>query len=662
MTEAPQQSHASKMAAKREEKRRNEQHATCCITYYTRNLLSPSAGWTHCNKCGEPLHYTFTFRKDETMTTKTTTTDNGFAVEHLDVAAISPDNRNPGASRITAATTKALAEEIQEDGLQQPIKVRPLDEGKGKHRRFLIIFGERRWRAFKHLKLKTIPAIVDDVDDLEALKIMNVENAQRIDLDYIAKGKAIAAMVANGLKVTEAAKLYGVSQGEASNAMRVSEIPEPMRSAVAKGEFPPTWARECLGVAEAPAVLEEVLRDATNPDTFSPVTCREHVIDAIQEYSRELLRPLTREDSEKANLGKYSSELNKRIDGPLFEIDDKLRAQLKVVKVKLPAPTSHRGKAKPIELELASNHELWDKQQQLEIAKQAFINKVQAGAKAKNPAGDTKAKLVSGKETVAKAKEELEKARAKKATPAATKKAKELEAKLVQAEKDAKKAEAADKRRRRKEADKKLGERAEELRLEWIRWEISEALDEPAVYQIMAWLVMKHPFKAYGGTSACDLIGQVTKDLGGKYTKPTSTWEHPGRDEWKTIASIPAEDSYSHLTAIVTEALWREGELLKMPANMVADLAQAREIDLEDGWRGADVQPGNEERGEFVRRFLELHTAEQLADLAKEIAPQLVDCPAKKADAVEVLAKLQDKKFPTLLKAPAGPGRPKRKS
>src|SRR5579862_2016500 len=71
-----------------------------------------------------------------------------------------------------------LAESIQANGVIQPITVRP-----GKDGRYVLITGERRWRASKLAKKETVPAILRPVSDQQAAEMTVVENLQRQDLN-----------------------------------------------------------------------------------------------------------------------------------------------------------------------------------------------------------------------------------------------------------------------------------------------------------------------------------------------------------------------------------------------------------------------------------------------------------------------------------------------
>src|SRR5205823_603006 len=83
------------------------------------------------------------------------------------------------------ATLKELAESIRANGVIQPITVRPAEEG-----RYVLITGERRWRASKLAEKETIPAIVRRVSDQQAAEMTIVENLQRQDLNCMEQAAA----------------------------------------------------------------------------------------------------------------------------------------------------------------------------------------------------------------------------------------------------------------------------------------------------------------------------------------------------------------------------------------------------------------------------------------------------------------------------------------
>jgi len=100
-------------------------------------------------------------------------------IETLPLREIEPD---PGQPRKTFddETLAELSASIAEHGLLQPIAVRPKPSGG-----YLIVAGERRWRASRMAGLTEVPVIVKDVTDEQAMELALVENLQREDLDPV---------------------------------------------------------------------------------------------------------------------------------------------------------------------------------------------------------------------------------------------------------------------------------------------------------------------------------------------------------------------------------------------------------------------------------------------------------------------------------------------
>src|SRR5439155_6581399 len=95
------------------------------------------------------------------------------ALRMIAVDRVRPGKYQPR-TRMDAASLAELADSIREQGVMQPILVRPVDGG-----RFEIIAGERRWRAAEQAGLSEIPALVRTVADNTALVLALVENIQR---------------------------------------------------------------------------------------------------------------------------------------------------------------------------------------------------------------------------------------------------------------------------------------------------------------------------------------------------------------------------------------------------------------------------------------------------------------------------------------------------
>lgn len=125
-----------------------------------------------------------------------------YQVHEMPLASIVYDadwnNRKP----ITIESIKSLADSIEQEGLQYPITVQPLENGKYK-----IVAGHRRFKAFEFLKYDTIPATIRIGLNEHEAKLLNVsENLQRENLDIMEEAQALKQLYPEGVTVRAAAK------------------------------------------------------------------------------------------------------------------------------------------------------------------------------------------------------------------------------------------------------------------------------------------------------------------------------------------------------------------------------------------------------------------------------------------------------------------------
>jgi ParB family chromosome partitioning protein len=134
-----------------------------------------------------------------------------------------------------------LAESIRSEGLLQPIVLRRHGD------RFQLIAGERRWRAFQLLKIRTIPARVVDASDASAASIGLIENLQREGLNPIEEAQGFASLVRDfDLTQETAAERVGKSRASVANALRLLAL---------DGEIQGFIAKSLLSVGHAKALL-----------------------------------------------------------------------------------------------------------------------------------------------------------------------------------------------------------------------------------------------------------------------------------------------------------------------------------------------------------------------------------------------------------------------
>lgn len=157
----------------------------------------------------------------------------------IPLTAIRPDPDQPRKHFDAAALTE-LAESMQQSGLATPILVRPAGDG------YVIVAGERRWRAALQLGWETIRADVQDLDDDQAGWLTLVENLQRADLTPLEEAEAFARVLAGGITQTELAARIGKTQSHVAQKLRLLRLPDSIKAALTRGDLSEGHARQIL--------------------------------------------------------------------------------------------------------------------------------------------------------------------------------------------------------------------------------------------------------------------------------------------------------------------------------------------------------------------------------------------------------------------------------
>jgi ParB family chromosome partitioning protein len=169
-------------------------------------------------------------------------TDTGF--EMVSVDEISPNPAQPR-SRFDDETLEELAASLKEVGVLQPIVVTRGESG------YVLIAGERRWRAARRAGLRVIPAVlrgsVGDSTLVEAL----VENVQRQDLTPLEEAHAYQQLLENyGMNQEQVASRVGKSRPTISNTLRLLQLPDDVQEMVDGGELSAGHARALVGLED----------------------------------------------------------------------------------------------------------------------------------------------------------------------------------------------------------------------------------------------------------------------------------------------------------------------------------------------------------------------------------------------------------------------------
>ena len=152
---------------------------------------------------------------------------NSPGVSYINVKNIKP-NPNQPRHDFNNKSLDELSNSIKEKGLITPITVRELDKG------YEIIAGERRWRASKLAKLKSIPAYILNINsDAEMMEVALIENIQREDLNPIEEAEGYAVLNSKyNLSHHDIAKTIGKKRTTISNALRLLNLPPEIRKSI----------------------------------------------------------------------------------------------------------------------------------------------------------------------------------------------------------------------------------------------------------------------------------------------------------------------------------------------------------------------------------------------------------------------------------------------
>jgi len=149
-----------------------------------------------------------------------------------------------------------LAESIKQNGLLQPIVVRPA-RGGARGPAWELVAGERRWRASMRLGMREIPAVVREVDDRTLLVLALVENLQRAALSPLEEAEGYRQLMDEfGLSQQEVAEAVGRDRSTVANSLRLLQLPAVVRRLVEEGKLSAGHARALLGAGSERQMIE----------------------------------------------------------------------------------------------------------------------------------------------------------------------------------------------------------------------------------------------------------------------------------------------------------------------------------------------------------------------------------------------------------------------
>lgn len=151
-----------------------------------------------------------------------------------------------------------LAASIKSHGLIQPLIVTETVEG------YVLIAGERRWRASRLAGLEQVPVIVKETTPLDMLELALIENVQRADLNALEEAHAYRQLIDEfGLTQETVAERVGKARSTVANLVRLLALPDAVQNAVNDGRLSGAHARALLPLPEPEmqlAAMNQILK------------------------------------------------------------------------------------------------------------------------------------------------------------------------------------------------------------------------------------------------------------------------------------------------------------------------------------------------------------------------------------------------------------------
>ena len=139
-----------------------------------------------------------------------------------------------------------LADSIRENGVIQPLLVRPIGNGG-----YQIVAGERRWRAARMAGLTQVPVFIKELDQVQTMKMALIENIQRQDLTPMEEARAYKSLMEScSLTQEEAARAVGKSRSAIANSVRLLSLCDEAAQLLDKGSISVGHAKVLAGLEQ----------------------------------------------------------------------------------------------------------------------------------------------------------------------------------------------------------------------------------------------------------------------------------------------------------------------------------------------------------------------------------------------------------------------------
>ncbi|RME99197.1 MAG: ParB/RepB/Spo0J family partition protein [Chloroflexi bacterium] len=224
----------------------------------------------------------------------------------MPVEQISPNPHQPR-QVMRQDELQELANSISEHGLIQPLVVTQAGPNQ-----YQIIAGERRWRASQLAGLTHVPVVVKETTPQQMLELAIVENIQRADLNPLEEAQAYAQLMTEfGLTQEAVAERVGKSRTAVANTVRLLNLPDEIKTALAEGKITEGHARAILGLKKQRdqlLVLAVIISKGLNVRQ-TELQVRQMLAGESAKPKRPPLSP-----HDKAMLARFESELGTKVE------------------------------------------------------------------------------------------------------------------------------------------------------------------------------------------------------------------------------------------------------------------------------------------------------------------------------------------------------------
>ena len=225
-----------------------------------------------------------------------------------------------------------LAESIRQRGVLQPILLRPDGDD------YLIVAGERRWRAAQRARLHAIPAIVREIDDSATAELALIENIQRQDLNPLEEAEGYRQLIQrHGHTQDDIGRLVHKSRSHVANLLRLLELPEFVRQSLLKGDISMGHARAVATSEDPESLTREIVAKGLS------------VRQAEERARREKSRPGPGADIGRASARNAAKAFNADLDALERQLGDILGLKVQV---------THKGQGGSVILNYSSLDQL----------------------------------------------------------------------------------------------------------------------------------------------------------------------------------------------------------------------------------------------------------------------------------------------------------------